>query len=83
MNSHKRRETTCKREIGPEEWLRGRDGRETVVEEALAAPMLVVAADAASTSGTAFSFRIEGFVNCLVPEKISSRFLKKMKEKKK
>ena len=45
--------------------------------------MLVAAADAASTSGTAFSIRIEGFVNCLVPEKISLRFLEKMKEKKK
>ena len=65
MDSHKWRETTCKWEIGPEEWLRGRDGRETVVEEALAAPVLVAAADAASTSGTAFSIRIEGFVNCL------------------
>ena len=68
MDSHKRRETACEQEIGPEQWLRGRDGRETVVEEALAAPMLVTIADAALTSGTAFSFRIEGFVNCLLKD---------------
>ena len=65
MDWHKQWETTWKWEIGPEEWLRGRDGRETVVEEALAGPVLVSTADAASTSSTAFSSRIEGFVNNL------------------
>lgn len=73
-----------RREIGPEERLRGRDDRETVVGEALAASVLVVAAAAAaSASGAAFSFRIREGVKCLVPEKISLGFLEKMRKRKK
>lgn len=73
-----------RRKIGPEERLRGRDDRETVVGEALAASVLVVAAAAAaSASGAAFSFRIREGVKCLVPEKISLGFLENEEKKKK
>ena len=49
----------------------------------LVVPVLVATVDAASAFGATFSFRIEGCVNYLVPEKISLRFLEKMREKKK